>query len=110
MRVRYREPALSDLDQIFRYLDARSPNGARHVIDAIHAAIEDIAAHPLSARRSSDPGASFTAREQRNSPPSRVRRKFAPTAAARARVTACLMAAGLPMEVSDVWVLRLRQL
>jgi toxin ParE1/3/4 len=55
MRVRYRELALSDLDQIFRYLAARSPNGARHVIDAIHAAIDDIAAHPLSARRSSDP-------------------------------------------------------
>ena len=38
MKVRYRELALSDLDQIFRYLDARSPNGARQVIDAVHTA------------------------------------------------------------------------
>jgi plasmid stabilization system protein ParE len=39
MTVRYRELALSDLDHIFRYLDERSPAGARKVIDAIHAAI-----------------------------------------------------------------------
>jgi len=55
MRVRYRELALSDLDHIFRYLDERSPASARKLIDAIHAAIEDIAQNPLSARRTSEP-------------------------------------------------------
>jgi plasmid stabilization system protein ParE len=55
MSVRYRELALSDLDRIFRYLDERSPTGARHVIDAIHSAIDDIARNPLSARATSDP-------------------------------------------------------
>jgi len=52
--VRYRELALSDLDRIFRYLDERSPAGARQVIGAIHSAIDDIAQHPLSARLTSD--------------------------------------------------------
>jgi plasmid stabilization system protein ParE len=55
MRVRYRELALSDLDRIFRYLDQRSPAGARKVIAAIHAAIGDVAQNPLGARRTSDP-------------------------------------------------------
>jgi toxin ParE1/3/4 len=55
MKVRYRELALSDLDRIFGYLDQRSPAGARHVIDAIHSAIDDIANGPLSARATSDP-------------------------------------------------------
>src|SRR5215510_14567276 len=55
MRVRYRELALSDLDCIFCYLDERSVSGARHVIAAIHAAIDDIALNPLSARVTSDP-------------------------------------------------------
>jgi toxin ParE1/3/4 len=55
MKVRYRELALSDLEHIFGYLDERSPAGARKVIDAIHAAINDVAQNPLSARRTSDP-------------------------------------------------------
>jgi toxin ParE1/3/4 len=55
MKVRYRELALSNLDEIFRYLDQRSPGGARRVIDAIRATIDDVAQNPLSARRTSDP-------------------------------------------------------
>jgi len=55
MKVRYRELALADIEQIFRYLDERSPPGARKVIDAIHAAIANIADQPLSARKTSDP-------------------------------------------------------
>jgi plasmid stabilization system protein ParE len=55
MKVRYRELALSDLDRIFSYLDERSASGARHVIAAVHAAINDIALNPLSARVTSDP-------------------------------------------------------
>ena len=46
MKVRYRELALADLDRIFRYLNERSPAGARKVIVAIHSAIND-AAWPL---------------------------------------------------------------
>jgi toxin ParE1/3/4 len=55
VKVRYRELALSDLDRIFRYLDERSPAGARKVIVAIRAAIDDAARNPLGARRTSDP-------------------------------------------------------
>ena len=53
MKVRYRERALADLDEIFQYIDQRSPGGARNVIDAIHAPIEAIADYPLSAPRTS---------------------------------------------------------
>ena len=55
MKVHYRELALSDLDRIFSYLDERNVSGARRVIAAIHAAIDDIALNPLSARLTSDP-------------------------------------------------------
>jgi toxin ParE1/3/4 len=54
MKVRYRERALADLEQISVYLDERSPAAARKVMDAIHAAINSIADQPLSARRTSD--------------------------------------------------------
>jgi plasmid stabilization system protein ParE len=37
MKVRYRGRALADLEQIFQYIDKRSPSGARNVIDEIHA-------------------------------------------------------------------------
>jgi len=53
MKVHYRKRALADLERIFWYIDKRSPTGARNVIDAIHAAIDVIAEHPLSAERTS---------------------------------------------------------
>jgi plasmid stabilization system protein ParE len=43
MRVRYRARALGDLDDIYRYLEPRSPTGARNVLRAIHGAIDEIA-------------------------------------------------------------------
>ena len=55
MRVRYRELALADLEQIFQYLDERNPAGARNVIEAIRAAICNAADQPLSGRKTSDP-------------------------------------------------------
>jgi plasmid stabilization system protein ParE len=55
MRVHYRERALADLDEIFQYIDKHSPSGARNVIDAISAAINAIAEHPLGARETSFP-------------------------------------------------------
>ncbi len=54
MKVHYRELALSDLDRVFHYLGERNVSGARRVIAAIHAAIDDIALNPLSARVTSD--------------------------------------------------------
>jgi toxin ParE1/3/4 len=54
MKVRYRELALSNLDEISSYLNQRSPGGARKVVEAIRAAIDDVAQNPLSARRTSD--------------------------------------------------------
>ena len=50
MKVRYRARALADLDDIFRYLDERSPTGARNVMAAIFAAIGGIAVDPLAAQ------------------------------------------------------------
>ncbi len=35
MKVTYRPRALADIDEIFRYLEKRSPTGARNVISAI---------------------------------------------------------------------------
>jgi plasmid stabilization system protein ParE len=55
MKVRYRGRALADLDEIFHYIDKRSPSGARNVIDEIHAAINAIAEYPLSAQQTSYP-------------------------------------------------------
>jgi len=55
MRVRYRSRALADLEDIHRFLAQRSPGGARHVLAAIHAAIDAVAEHPESSPRTSDP-------------------------------------------------------
>jgi plasmid stabilization system protein ParE len=55
MKVHYRDRALADLDEIFQNIDKRSPSGARNVIDAINAAINAIAEHPLAAQETSFP-------------------------------------------------------
>jgi plasmid stabilization system protein ParE len=55
MRVRYRERALRDLEDIFQYLNDRSPAGAHNVIEAIYAAVNSVADHPLSTQQTSDP-------------------------------------------------------
>jgi toxin ParE1/3/4 len=55
MRLQYRAQALADIDAIHRYLEERSPSGARNVLRAIYASIELIAAHPLSYQRTDDP-------------------------------------------------------
>ena len=56
MRVRYRALALADLEAVFQFLNERSPRGARNVLRAIHDAIAEIAAHPMAAPQTSDPG------------------------------------------------------
>ena len=55
MKVRYRERALADVAEIFKYLNERSPTGAQNVLRAIADGIEVIAAQPLASRRTSDP-------------------------------------------------------
>lgn len=55
MRVRYRAQAKADLEEIYRYLDRRSPTGARNVLRAIHAAVGIVAEHPYASQRTSDP-------------------------------------------------------
>ena len=55
MKVRYRERALADLEEISAYISERSPIGAINVLAAIHAAIRDVALNPLASRQTSDP-------------------------------------------------------
>lgn len=53
MKVRYRAPALADIESIFLYLSERSPGGARNVLRTIHDAVAEIAAHPQSGLQTS---------------------------------------------------------
>jgi toxin ParE1/3/4 len=55
MKVRYRPLALVDLENISTFLNERSPAGERNVLRAIRNAIDEIAAHPQSAPRTSIP-------------------------------------------------------
>jgi plasmid stabilization system protein ParE len=55
MRLQYRAQALADIDAIHRYLEERSPPGARSVLRAIYASIQLLAEHPLSYQRTDDP-------------------------------------------------------
>lgn len=56
MSVRYRDLALSDLEEIYGYLERRSPTGAANVLRAIYGAVEQIALHPYSAVETSAAG------------------------------------------------------
>jgi plasmid stabilization system protein ParE len=53
MKIRYRARALADLEDIFLYLNARSPSGATNVLQAIRAAIVEISEHPMAAQSTS---------------------------------------------------------
>ena len=55
MKLQYRAQALNDIDAIHRYLEERSPSGARSVLRAIYASVQLIAEHPLSYQRTDDP-------------------------------------------------------
>jgi plasmid stabilization system protein ParE len=39
MKIRYRPRALADIEDIYEYLESRSPSGARNVIAAVHGSI-----------------------------------------------------------------------
>jgi plasmid stabilization system protein ParE len=55
MRLRYRAQALGDIDEIYRYIEERSPSGAHNVLRAIYAGIHLIAERPHASQRTDDP-------------------------------------------------------
>jgi toxin ParE1/3/4 len=55
MKVRYRTQALADIDQIYQYLEERSPSGALNVLRAIYAGSQIIAQQPYASQRTDDP-------------------------------------------------------
>ena len=55
MKVRYSPRARADIDHIIRYIEARSPGGARNVAASIYAAIRLIADRPKAAPRTDNP-------------------------------------------------------
>ena len=55
MRVRYRAQALADIDEIRRYLQKRSPSGARNVLRSIYESVKFIAENPRASEETDDP-------------------------------------------------------
>jgi toxin ParE1/3/4 len=55
MRVRFSSEAFADREQIFEYLHARSPDGARNVLASIRAAVAQLADQPYSGYQTDDP-------------------------------------------------------
>lgn len=55
MKLRYRARAVADLNDIFRFLDERSPPGARNVMRVLAEAIDSIPGSPFAAPPTSDP-------------------------------------------------------
>ncbi len=54
MRIRYTQPALSDLEAILAYISAHSPQGAMRVQTRIQAVIELLVMHPLVGTNTDD--------------------------------------------------------
>jgi toxin ParE1/3/4 len=55
MRLRFSPRARSDIEQIFQYLDERSPSGARNVLQHIYIALRFIAEQPDASERTDNP-------------------------------------------------------
>jgi toxin ParE1/3/4 len=55
MRVRFSPEAFADRKQIFEYLHAPSPDGARNVLASIRAAVAQLADQPYSGYQTDDP-------------------------------------------------------
>jgi plasmid stabilization system protein ParE len=55
MRVRYTPRARGDIEQIYRFLEERSPAGARNVLRAIYAGVQFISEFPQASERTDDP-------------------------------------------------------
>jgi toxin ParE1/3/4 len=56
VKVRYIRKALTQLDQIYSYIEARNPTAAKQVKARIKQSIARIARHPYSCRASEHPG------------------------------------------------------
>ncbi len=56
MIIRYSLRARNDLNNIFQYLDERSPAGARNVMRAIYASVQFLAEQPLASQETDKPG------------------------------------------------------
>ena len=55
MRLRYRAQALGNIEEIYRYLQERNPDGARNVLRALYAGIHIVAKRPYASQRTDDP-------------------------------------------------------
>jgi len=55
MRVRYTPRARADIEKIYRYIEERSPAGARNVLRAIYAGVQFISEHPQASERTDNP-------------------------------------------------------
>jgi toxin ParE1/3/4 len=55
MRIRYTPRARGDIEQIYRFLEERSPAGARNVLRAIYAGVQFISEYPQASERTDDP-------------------------------------------------------
>jgi plasmid stabilization system protein ParE len=55
VRIRFTPRARGDVDQIYEYLNERSPSGARNVLLAIHAGVQFVAERPKGSEQTDDP-------------------------------------------------------
>ncbi|MCJ2141232.1 type II toxin-antitoxin system RelE/ParE family toxin [Methylobacterium sp. E-066] len=55
MKLRFTRPALTDLAALTEYIEARSPEGARHVRRRIKDALERLADYPMLGQQTDDP-------------------------------------------------------
>jgi plasmid stabilization system protein ParE len=55
MKVRYTPRARGDIEQIYRFLEERSPAGARNVLRAIYAGVQFISEFPQASEQTDDP-------------------------------------------------------
>jgi toxin ParE1/3/4 len=55
MKVQYRARALADIDEIFNYIEPRSPSGVLNVMQAIFAGVQSIGENPLAWQATDDP-------------------------------------------------------
>jgi len=53
MKIRYSPQARDDLQDIFSYLNARSPAGAESVMRAIHVGVQFLAENPMASQETS---------------------------------------------------------
>jgi plasmid stabilization system protein ParE len=55
MKVQYRARALADIDEIFDYIEPRSPAGALNVLQAIFDGVQGIGENPLAWQATDNP-------------------------------------------------------